>query len=80
MRLIKIFVTREDKTEELEDKVNAWVEATGAEIVSVTGNVAPQSQISYPGKMPAPSDVLMVIVYEPATQPSVSSQEPEMAV
>lgn len=67
MRLVKLFVTREDKTSDLEREINSWIESSGAEVVSVTGNVAPQSQISYPDKKPAPSDVFVVVVYEPAS-------------
>lgn len=66
MRLVKIFTEREDKTPNLELAINTWAQSTGAEIVSVTGNIAPQSQISYPDKKPAPSDVLVVVVYEAA--------------
>ncbi len=66
MRLVKLFTEREDHAKGLEKEINTWIEQSGAHVVSVTGNVAPQSQISYPDKKPAPSDVLIVVVYEPA--------------
>jgi len=67
MRLVKIFMAKEDRSSDLESDINQWVEQSGAHLVSVTGNVAPQSQVSYPNKKPEPSDVLVVVVYEPAT-------------
>lgn len=67
MRLVKIFVEKEDHTDELESTINSWIEQSGANVVSITGNIAPQSQVSYPNKKPDPSDVLVVVVYEPAT-------------
>lgn len=67
MRLVKLFAEREDRAQELETDINTWIQESGAEVISVSGNVAPQSQISYPDKKPAPSDVLIVVVYEPAT-------------
>ena len=66
MRQVRIFTGKEDETTTLESKINSWVEQTGAQLISVTGNIAPQSQISYPNKKPDPSDVLVIVVYEPA--------------
>lgn len=66
MRLVKIFTHKENETVKLETEINGWIEQTGAHLISVTGNIAPQSQVSYPNKKPDPSDVLVVVVYEPA--------------
>lgn len=66
MRLVKIFTGKEDESTQLESSINSWVEQTGAQLISVTGNIAPQSQISYPNKKPDASDVLVVVIYEPA--------------
>ena len=67
MRLVKIFASKENEVKSLEADINKWVEQTGVHLVSVNGNIAPQSQVSYPNKKPDPSDVLVVVVYEPAT-------------
>ena len=67
MRQIKIFTGKENETHELESTINNWIVQTGSNLISITGNIAPQSQVSYPNKKPDPSDVLVVVVYEPAT-------------
>lgn len=66
MRLVKIFRGEEHEAVELEQQINEWVVTTKASIVAVTGNIAPQSLTSYPDKKPAPSDLFVVVVYEPA--------------
>lgn len=66
MRHVKIFNGKEHETDRLEQDINQWIEQSGAELVSVTGNIAPQSQVSYPNKKPDPSDVLVIVVYETA--------------
>ena len=67
MRLIKLFKCLETECDQLEREVNSWVEATGANVVNVSGNIAPQSPRSHPNAREMPSDVLLVVTYEPAT-------------
>ena len=51
--------------------MNGWIRQSGARVISVTGNIAPQSDM--PGGGPAgsmgqtrypPSDVVLIILYE----------------
>lgn len=69
MQQIKIFKGIETETSSLEAEVNAWLAETGVRVVNVFGNIAPQSASSdsgpgLGGSRFAPSDVLMVVVYE----------------
>ena len=70
MRQVKIFKSLENDLTSLEKEVNAWIRQSGAEVVSVTGNIAPQTissgskasglgQSAFP-----PSDVVVVVLYE----------------
>ncbi len=70
MQQVKIFKGAEGDIGSLENEINAWIRENGAKIVSITGNIAPQSQslktgaggmdrITYP-----PSDVLVILLYE----------------
>jgi len=77
MQQIKLFVGREDHTADLEKEVNAWITDSGANILSISGNIAPQSVL--PAKQGggtnlsatgthtrrfAPSDILLIVTYE----------------
>lgn len=79
MLQVKIFVGREDHTAELEDDVNKWIAESGAKVVTIAGNIAPQSVL--PGgkdatssglgntgvtRRFAASDVLVIVTYEKA--------------
>ena len=71
MQQIKLFVGREDHTADLEAEVNGWVAESGATILSITGNIAPQSILpgkdaagSTPGRRFAPSDIMVIVTYE----------------
>ena len=72
MQQVKIFKSLESDVRTLEKEVNEWIRQSGARIVSITGNIAPQSespgstargigQSCYP-----PSDVVLVVLYEVA--------------
>ncbi|MGB1126211.1 MAG: hypothetical protein ACPG4Q_13475 [Phycisphaeraceae bacterium] len=76
MQQIKLFVGREDHTSELEAEVNNWIVESGANILSISGNIAPQSvlpskdvgsNLSTTGthtRRFAPSDILVIVTYE----------------
>ena len=66
MRLVKMFKTIESELWSMENEINKWVEDTGATIVQVTGNIAPQTGSASVQGFSA-SDVLVVVVYEPAS-------------
>ena len=70
MRKVKIFKSLENDIARLEVEVNEWIAQSGAEIISLTGNMAPQSERTgastgglgdsrYP-----PSDIVLIVLYE----------------
>ena len=67
---IKIFKGIESKIDQLESDINDWLEHSGAKVIQIIGNIAPQSTPSerggdYLSKSPyAPSDVLIIILYK----------------
>ncbi|XAM01469.1 hypothetical protein OT109_08740 [Phycisphaeraceae bacterium D3-23] len=79
MQQIKIFIGREDTPSELSDEVNAWIAEAGVNVLSITGNIAPQSilPVKEPGaggslgasattRRFAPSDLMVMVTYEKA--------------
>lgn len=67
MHQVKIFKSVESELWNLEAEINDWLKANNAKIVSLVGNIAPQSPTP-PGTQEtfSASDVLVVIVYESA--------------
>ena len=71
MQQIKFFKATEVDLDALETEMNAWLRDSGARVVQVFGNIAPQTVVpddSSHGLTKsafAPSDVLMAVVYEP---------------
>lgn len=74
MQQIKIFKSLESDLAGLEREVNQWLAETKARVVSVFGNIAPQTPPAASAETPtgtyitkspyAPSDVMIVILYE----------------
>lgn len=65
MRKVKLFKSVETELESLERSINEWVMTSGAKIISVTGNIAPQSPGAGSGLNTfAASDLLVVVLYE----------------
>lgn len=74
MQQVKIFIGVEQESNLMEQEVNAWLRDSGARIVSVIGNIAPQtpnapsgtrgSLSEGPGRRFAPSDLFLCVVYE----------------
>jgi uncharacterized phosphosugar-binding protein len=66
---VKIFKSLESDIAELESDINTWIRQSGAKIVAITGNIAPQSQPASDktgglSKSPfPPSDVVIIVVY-----------------
>jgi len=65
---IKIFKSIESDVSDLERDINAWLKESGARVVNIFGNIAPQT-IADPEKARgnrafSPSDVLIVLLYE----------------
>jgi len=70
MQQIKIFRGLESEVPAVEKEVNEWLAGTKAKVVQIFGNLSPQSA-PLEQKMPglhrgayAPSDILIVVVYE----------------
>ena len=64
VRKVKIFKGIETELSVLENEINSWLEANGAQLVSVTGNIAPQTGTATGGGTFSASDVLVIVVYE----------------
>ncbi len=70
MQQVKLFKGLESDVTTLEGEVNAWIRQSGARVVSITGNIAPQS--TKPGATAgglgqgqfSPSDVVLIVLYE----------------
>ncbi len=62
---VKLFKSIESELSNMEAEINEWVKTSGARLISVTGNIAPQSGAgtSPLGSFSA-SDVLIVVMYE----------------
>jgi len=69
---IKLFVDVESNLEAMEQKINQWLAGSGAKVVSVFGNIAPQTVTpdtkgsSLGVRRFSSSDVLIAIVYQSA--------------
>ncbi len=72
MHQIKLFVDIESNVESLEDRINQWLKESGAKVVNVFGNIAPQtvtkdqSGTSLGERRFSSSDMFVAIVYETA--------------
>lgn len=70
MQLVKLFTGLEGQTEVLEQEINGWVQNTGAKIVQISGNIAPQStgqsasSDGLGGGGRPPSDLFVIVLYE----------------
>ena len=64
MQKIKLFKSIESELRSLEDEMNAWIEESGARVISVTGNIAPQTGNTQQVGSFSASDVLIVVMYE----------------
>ncbi len=69
MQQVKIFKGIESDALALENEINTWIRDSGAKIVAITGNIAPQSQPANDaagslGTSPfPPSDILIIVTY-----------------
>ena len=70
MHKVKIFKSVESELNSLESQINAWLGESGARVVQIFGNIAPQSippTAKHSGLSTtefAPSDVMIVVLYE----------------
>ena len=72
MHQIKLFVALESSVESLEREINDWLTQSGANVVKLIGNIAPQTpaylatKSEQTGRRFHPSDVFLAIVYRKA--------------
>ncbi len=65
MQKIKLFKGIVNELETLEQDVNSWIADSHCELISLTGNIAPQTHTGETGLGTFPSsDVLVIVVYE----------------
>ncbi len=64
MQKVKLFKGVESEMEDLEAEVNKWIEASGCRVVSIVGNIAPQTRDPNSLESFAVSDILIVVTYE----------------
>jgi hypothetical protein len=64
MQQVKLFKSVESELESLEAEINRWVVEQEVRVISVTGNISPQTSHG-PGDSTFPvSDVLVILMYE----------------
>lgn len=66
MQKIKLFKGVESELEDLESVVNQWIADNGVSIVSVVGNIAPQTRHPTSLESFPVSDILIIVTYEAA--------------
>lgn len=64
MRKVKLFKSVVSELEALESEVNDWIEAQGVEVVSITGNISPQTHLPTSSDTFSVSDVFVIVTYE----------------
>ena len=66
MQRIKLFKGLESDISGLEAEINGWIEETGAKVVNMFGNIAPQTPGagSSSARQFTPSDVMLAVVYD----------------
>jgi hypothetical protein len=76
MHQVRIFTGIEGDTQALAKNINDWLQQSKVKVVNIFGNIAPQSAMERqdPGRLAgadtgparrfAPSDVMLVVVYE----------------
>lgn len=64
MHQVKIFKSIESELWSLESEINTWIKESNAKVVSITGNIAPQTGGGGSGQGTfSASDVLVIVVY-----------------
>ena len=75
MQQVKIFTGIENQTGDMEQEINDWLKSSGANVIQITGNIAPQAVLGSgdhktiaasagASRRYAPSDVMVVVLYE----------------
>ena len=86
MHRVKIFSGEESHSGDLEREINDWLSKTNARVITITGNIAPQTVLkpdqstSLPGASSAhshelrSSDLVVIILYEVPEVPGGSAR------
>lgn len=75
MHQVKLFKGLENDLPGLEKHVNEWLAASGAKVVNILGNLAPQKDPTQPDptgvahSLYVPANIFFAVLYEPATDP-----------
>ena len=68
MQQVKIFKSIESEIPAMEEEINAWLSESGAKVIQLSGNIAPQTPTEtrpgVGGSSFSSSDVIVMIVYE----------------
>ncbi len=64
MRRVKLFKGVEAEMAMLEAEINTWLGANNVELVSVSGNIAPQTHFAGSPDSFSTSDILVIVTYE----------------
>ncbi len=64
MRKVKLFKGVENELTELEAEINQFLESSGVELISVSGNISPQTHFPTAPDTFSTSDVLIILTYE----------------
>ena len=68
MQQIRIFKSIESEVTDLERQINGWIQESGARVIHMFGNIAPQTVISETaaasGRAFSPSDIMIIVLYE----------------
>ncbi|GIW98678.1 MAG: hypothetical protein KatS3mg111_2011 [Pirellulaceae bacterium] len=64
MQKVKLFKGLESELTTLEQEINEWIEQSQARVISITGNIAPQTRSQSSMGSFGASDVLIIVHYE----------------
>ena len=64
MQQVRIFKSIESEITVMEEEINAWIADSGAKIIQVTGNIAPQTEAAPGMGSFSSSDVLITVLYD----------------
>ncbi|QDT30849.1 hypothetical protein [Thalassoglobus polymorphus] len=64
MRQMKLFKGVEMEISALETEVNEWIQENGIAVISISGNITPQSHSSRGQERMSGSDILIIVEYE----------------
>lgn len=73
MQQVKLFKSLESDLTALEAEANAWIRQSRAKVISITGNIAPQSAKTgstaegLSRSQFSPSDVVLIVLYDTPT-------------